>query len=69
MFHLEQDESDPDVWAVVLGDGSRLALLRREGAAQALADALSDAWEAAFAGAIAAVQLRYPADFIDPPAP
>lgn len=65
-FTVIEDEETPGIWVVISHDGERIALLRQEAAAHALADALEEAWEQALAAAFAAVRLRFPEGFTDP---
>jgi hypothetical protein len=64
MFEL-RDEKDGHVSVWVAGR-ERVAILKTRAAAEALVDALEDAWDTAFLQAVAEVQEDYGADFIDP---
>ncbi|MFC3125693.1 hypothetical protein ACFOD4_11505 [Pseudoroseomonas globiformis] len=64
MFEM-REEKDGSLTVWVAG-GERVAMLKSREAAEALVDALEDAWDSAFLQAVAEVQEDYGADFIDP---
>jgi hypothetical protein len=64
MFEVrEEDEGGYAVW---IAGRDRVAMLKTQEAAEALMDALEDAWDDAFMRAVAEVQQDYAGDFIDP---
>ncbi len=64
MFEIrEEGEEEFSVW---IAGRERIALLRTQEAAEALMDALEDAWDDAFMRAVAETQMEYGEDFIDP---
>ncbi|MCQ4163020.1 hypothetical protein NON00_24290 [Roseomonas sp. GC11] len=64
MFEV-REEKDGN-FAVWIGGRERIALLSSEEAANALVDALEDAWDGAFMQAVAEVQEEHGDAFIDP---
>ncbi|MBC9208575.1 hypothetical protein IBL26_17130 [Roseomonas aerophila] len=67
MFEIRQEgDEEFSVW---IAGKERIALLRTQDAAEALMDALEDAWDDAFMRAIAETQIEHGEDFIDPMPP
>ncbi|KAA2211901.1 hypothetical protein [Teichococcus oryzae] len=64
MFELRQEKDGG--FSVWVSGGDRVAMLKTRDAAEALLDALEDAWDDAFLRAVSEVQEDYGADFIDP---
>jgi hypothetical protein len=67
MFEIR--EEGPEAFSVWAGGRERVALLRSQEAAEALMDALEDAWDEVFMRAVAETQLEHAEDFIDPMPP
>ncbi len=67
MFEVRQEGDDEfSVWAA---GQERIAVLRTQAAANALMDALEDAWDDAFMRAVSETQIEHGKDFIDPMPP
>jgi hypothetical protein len=67
MFEIRQEgDEEFSVW---IAGKERIALLRTQDAAEALMDALEDAWDDAFMRAVAETQIEHGEDFIDPMPP
>jgi DUF1009 family protein len=64
MFELRQEKDGS--FSVWVAGRERVALLKTQQAAEALVDALEDAWDDAFLQAVSDVQEEHGADFIDP---
>jgi hypothetical protein len=67
MFEI-REEGD-DAFSVWVAGRERIALLRTQEAAEALMDALEDAWDEAFMRAVAETQIEHGEDFVDPMPP
>ncbi|MDB5370127.1 MAG: hypothetical protein JWP20_1685 [Roseomonas sp.] len=67
MFEIRQDSDE--AFSVWVAGRERIALLRTQEAAEALMDALEDAWDDCFMRAVAEVQIEHGEDFIDPMPP
>ncbi len=67
MFEIR--EEGPEAFSVWVAGRERVALLRTQDAAEALTDALEDAWDEVFMRAVAEVQQEHAEDFIDPMPP
>ncbi|MBO1074788.1 hypothetical protein [Roseomonas marmotae] len=67
MFEIREEPNGAfSVWAA---GRERIALLRSQDAAEALMDALEDAWDEVFMRAVAETQIEHGEDFIDPMPP
>ncbi|HWX48627.1 MAG TPA: hypothetical protein VNZ61_11280 [Roseomonas sp.] len=64
MFEVREEKDG--TFSLWVAGRERVALLKSAAAAEALMDALEDAWDDAFLRAVSEVQEDYAADFIDP---